>query len=124
MTKYYDGSFIRKRIIQLKEQKHVSDREISLSIGKGEAYIFNIVTGKYLPKMEGFFAICEYFGITPLEFFDDENDDPQTAKAINSELQRLLGKDYKRFPDILKNMSVNDVNAVKRIYQAIKSSKQ
>lgn len=122
MSEYYDGEFIRKRIIQLKGQKRVSDREISLSIGKGEAYICNILTGKHLPKMDMFFAICEYFGITPLEFFDNEIEYPAISKEINNELKRLLGDDYCHFPAFLKSLSVNDVNALKKIHNKAKHS--
>ena len=49
-----------KRLIQLRMQKGVSAREMSLSIGQNASYINNIETGKALPSMNGFFYICEY----------------------------------------------------------------
>ena len=40
-----------KRLIQLRMQKGVSAREMSLSIGQNASYINNIETGKALPSM-------------------------------------------------------------------------
>jgi len=45
-----------------------------------------------LPPMSEFFAICEYFGVTPAEFFDEKNTDPALVqKALNG--LKKLGED-------------------------------
>lgn len=59
-----------KRLYSLRSAKEVSAREMSLSLGQGNSYITNIENGKHLPSMKQFFSICEYFCITPAEFFD------------------------------------------------------
>ena len=61
------------RLAQLRSEKGVSARDMSLSIGQNASYINNIENGKALPSMTGFFYICEYLNITPGEFFDAEN---------------------------------------------------
>ena len=58
------------RLSQLRNQKNVSARDMSLSIGQNPGYINNIETGKALPSMASFFFICEYLNITPYDFFD------------------------------------------------------
>ena len=61
------------RLIQLRQEKNISTRDMSLSLGQSESYINRIENGKMLPSMTVFFYICDYFGITPREFFDTEN---------------------------------------------------
>lgn len=58
------------RLIELRLNKGVSAREMSLSIGLGENYINTLENGEGLPNMTTFLIICDYFGITPQEFFD------------------------------------------------------
>ena len=65
-----------KRLVQLRMNKGVSARDISLSIGQSPNYIIGIEGGKNYPSMETFFYICDYFGITPKEFFDMDSTNP------------------------------------------------
>ena len=64
------AEFVRDRITQLRIQKGVSEYKMSYDLGHSRGYINNISSGKALPSLAEFFAICEYFGITPIEFFD------------------------------------------------------
>ena len=86
-----------KRLSQLRISKGVSARDMSLSIGQSPNYINVIEGGKNYPSMESFFYICEYFGITPKEFFDVESPAPakiselaEIAKALPDEQIDLL----------------------------------
>jgi len=65
-----------KRLVQLRMNKGVSARDMSLSIGQSPNYIIGIEGGKNYPSMETFFYICDYFGITPKEFFDMDSTNP------------------------------------------------
>lgn len=62
--------------------KGVSARDMSLSLGQSPGYINNIENGVNLPSMSLFFYICDYFGITPLEFFDKDNSGPAKIREI------------------------------------------
>ena len=64
--------FVRNRITQLRLQKDVSEYQMSYDLGHSRSYINNITSGKSLPSLSEFFAICDYFQITPLEFFNHE----------------------------------------------------
>lgn len=68
--------FVRERITQLRLQKGVSEYKMSYDLGHSRGYINNISSGKSLPSMVEFFAICEYFGISPIEFFEGNIEDP------------------------------------------------
>lgn len=70
-----------KRLTQLRMNKGVSARDMSLSIGQSPNYINGIENGENYPSMATFFYICDYFGITPRDFFDIDADNPSKAKA-------------------------------------------
>lgn len=78
-----------KRIAQLRMEKGVSARDMSLSIGQSQNYINIIENKRSLPSMGGFFYICEYFGITPQEFFDESLESPQLNRELQERLKRL-----------------------------------
>ena len=90
-TEYED--FFIKRLLQLRMQKGVSAREMSLDIGCSNGYITKIETGRSFPSMENFFYICDYFQITPKQFFDDGNDYPRELENLIQSLKLL---DYKQ----------------------------
>ena len=71
-----------KRLTQLRMNKGVSARDMSLSIGQSPNYIIGIEGGKNYPSMETFFYICDYFGITPKEFFDLASSNPSKATEL------------------------------------------
>ncbi|MCR5294694.1 MAG: helix-turn-helix domain-containing protein [Lachnospiraceae bacterium] len=58
-----------ERISQLRIEKGVSARDMSLTLGLSETYINRIENGKMMPSMPVFFEICDYFAIEPNEFF-------------------------------------------------------
>ena len=91
--------FIRKRITQLRIKKGVSEYQMSYDLGHSRGYVYNISSGKALPPMKEFLSICEYFEITPQQFFDESTTTPELIqKAIDgmrqlkeSDLIMLLG---------------------------------
>ena len=99
--------FTQNRIAQLRMQKNVSARDMSLSLGQNNSYINQIENKKALPSLQGLFYICEYFGITPQQFFDDGNAYPvQLADLVEDrdspDISPLRPKWPQRFhrPDI------------------------
>lgn len=82
-----------ERIARLRKQKGVTARDMSLSLGQGVNYINTIENGKAYPKMESFFYICDYLGITPGEFFDVENEFPAHLSNLLATLKTLSLED-------------------------------
>ncbi len=78
-----------KRLSQLRIAKGVSARDMSLSLGQSESYINKIENKRTLPSMNGFFYICEFLEITPMEFFDIENDNPKLSSELLKEISLL-----------------------------------
>ena len=77
------------RLAKLREEKGVSARDMSLSMGQNPGYINNIESGKSMPSLSGIFYICEYLGITPKDFFDVETNSPTKAHELYPIAKRL-----------------------------------
>ena len=72
-----------ERLTKLRLKKAVSARDMSLTLGQSESYINRIESQKMLPSMSVFFYICDYFGITPEEFFATEKTpDLEISQAV------------------------------------------
>lgn len=89
------ANFVRERITQLRIQKGVSEYKMSYDLGHSRGYINNISSGKALPSMAEFFAICEYFQISPIDFFDKSLPDPQLLNKTRLSLAKLKPDDLK-----------------------------
>lgn len=77
------------RLTELRMQKGVSARDMSLSLGQSESYINKIENRRTLPSFTGFLYICEYFGLTPQEFFNPNAASPSKTKELVQELEKL-----------------------------------
>ena len=101
-----DKSSFGERVASLRTEKDVSARDMSLSIGQSAGYINNIENGVNYPSMTVFFYICEYLGIRPNEFFDEDSANPVKLKELiaaakgltNTQMDILiaLAKDMKK----------------------------
>lgn len=87
------ADFVRDRITQLRLQKGVSEYKMSYDLGHSRGYVNNISSGKALPSMAEFFAICEYFNISVIEFFDTENKNPALRNDIIQNISGLSTSD-------------------------------
>ena len=96
------------RLTQLRLQKGVSARDMSLSLGQSESYINKIENKRTLPSLTGFFYICEYLGITPADFFNQDAAVPQRSRELLRQIERLSPEQTEHVMHI-----VNDLNKVK-----------
>ena len=93
------------RLAELRIQKGVSARDMSLSLGQSESYINKIENKRTLPSFTGFIYICEYFGITPQEFFNDKTASPQKLKELIEELEKLTPEQAEHILQIVKDIT-------------------
>lgn len=84
-----DEDFIRQRITELRIQKNVSEYRMSLDLGHSKSYIQSISSGRALPSMPEFLYICEYFGITPADFFNTDLNDILMQKELQYEIKNM-----------------------------------
>lgn len=80
---------VRERITQLRLKKGVSEYQMSYDLGHSRGYIYNISSGKALPPLKEFFAICDYFDITPQEFFNTNTKHPGLIQQLIDKMEQL-----------------------------------
>lgn len=97
--------FFYKRLTQLRLQKGVSARDMSLSLGQSESYINKIENRHTLPSFTGFLYICEYLNVTPQEFFNDQISSPQKTKELFCELEKLPPKYIEHILQIVQDLN-------------------
>lgn len=88
-----DTQFVRDRITQLRLKKGVSEYQMSYDLGHSRSYVYNISSGKSLPPMAEFLQICNYFDITPSQFFDESEENPALLQTAIEELRKLNDDD-------------------------------
>lgn len=96
----YDENFA-SRLSQLRINKGVSARDMSLSIGQNPGYINNIETGKALPSMTNFFYICEYLNVTPMEFFNFDSSRPRELDMLCNDLNKLTDSQFRNIRELV-----------------------
>lgn len=100
----FDEQLFYKRLTELRMAKNVSARDMSFSLGQSENYINNIENKHNFPSMQVFFYICDYFGISPMEFFDMEARDPSRLKEIADKMKSLNDEQLTLIESIIDNI--------------------
>lgn len=93
-----------KRLAELRQNKGVSARDMSLSLGQSPGYINNIENGVNYPSMATFFYICDYFEITPKDFFDTDVPDPSKSKELLEATSKLSSEQLNHLIAIAKGL--------------------
>lgn len=85
--------FIRDRITALRIKKGISEYKMSLDLGHSKSYIQSISSGKALPSLSEFLSICDYLNVTPKDFFDEEQKNPDLINELNNLIKDLDSED-------------------------------
>lgn len=98
MDMTYDAETLKHnfaaRLTELRMERNVSAREMSISLGRGAGYINSIENGHGLPSVAMLFEICDYLRVSPKEFF--EFTEPEADRLFELKLAdayRNLGND-------------------------------
>ena len=102
-------NFVKERITALRLKKGVSEYQMSFDLGHSRGYIYNISSGKALPPLREFFTICDYFGLTPQQFFDESSQNPIL-------LQQAI--------DGMKTLDPEDLQLVLQLIERLKTEKE
>lgn len=86
-------NFIRLRITELRLKKGVSEYKMSTDMGHSKSYIQSISSGRALPSLSEFLYMCDYLGVTPKEFFDEEAKEPILLRQLYNLSSTLSDKD-------------------------------
>ena len=94
-----------ERLTQLRMERNVSARDMSLSLGQSASYINKIENWRTMPSMAGFFYICDYLGITPQDFFDLNTASPTKTTELVQQIQKLSPSKAEHILQLVKNLS-------------------
>lgn len=97
-------NFVRERITNLRIKKGVSEYQMSYDLGHSRGYVYNISSGKAMPPLKDFFAICDYFEVTPQQFFDDSTQNPELVQKAISGMKQLDESDMLMLLGIINRM--------------------
>lgn len=93
-----------KRLVELRLNKGVSARDMSLSLGQSAGYINALENKKGMPSLTVLFYICEYLEVTPSEFFDEGNSYPAELKELSEDLRHLNRTYLQNISSIVKGL--------------------
>ena len=102
-----DKEAFATRLAELRMNKGVSAREMSLSLGLNHGYIATIENGLSYPTMENFLYICDYLDVTPQEFFSLDMPNPQKAEKLYQEIRSLSNSELDAVMNVIKVMKGN-----------------
>lgn len=97
--------WLPKRISELRIEKGISARDMSLSLGQSESYINKIENKRTLPSMANFIYICEYLGVTPQDFFNTNTLTPQKSKEIQKEIEKLTASQADHILQVIRDIT-------------------
>ena len=83
----YEEELFAKRLEQLRLEKNVSAREMSLALGQNPSYI------------------CDYFQITPKDFFNDEKNNFYYTGELIREIQKLTGPQAQHLLAVIRDIN-------------------
>ena len=104
MEDIYNKANFGLRLSQLRIEKGVSARDMSLSLGQNDGYINTIENGKNYPSMQSFFYICEYLDITPAEFLDFETAAPKKLSTLTEKMKHLKSEQLQVIESVVNSM--------------------
>jgi len=87
--------FIARRITELRLKLDISEQKMSQDMGHGRGYVRNITSGHANPSLPEFLYMCEYLGVTPGEFFNEEIEEPILLRRAYEGLKKLDERDLK-----------------------------
>jgi len=102
-----DAEFIRERITKLRLKKGVSEHRMSLDLGHARSYIHGISSGRTLPSLSEFLAICDYFEITPENFFYENSDHGVLFTRLYTASKQLSENDLLFIVTLAERLSKN-----------------
>lgn len=97
--------YIADRITELRLKKNVSEYRMSLDLGHSNSYVRSITSGKALPSMSEFLYICDYFGITPKEFFDEDLKDTEQVKRLYNLAKNISDEDLSALVNMAERLA-------------------
>lgn len=99
--------FIQERYATIRNAHKISARKLSFELGQSSEYINQIENGNNMPSLDNLLNFCDYFHISPAEFFDDTLRYPIEYKEIIQELNHMDTMECELVLKLLKALNGN-----------------
>lgn len=102
-----DMEFIRQRITEIRLKRGISEYQLSYDLGHSKNYIQNIVSGHSQPSLKELLYLIDVLGITPRDFFDEEQEykNPLLANKIMQGLKNMDDEDLEAVLLMVKRLN-------------------
>lgn len=102
--------YIRSKITELRVKRGITEYQMSKELGHGKNYIRNIVIGHSRPSITELFYIIDYLGVTPRDFFDEQQEykNPILARSIMDGIKDLSDKDLQLVLQMIERLNENE----------------
>jgi len=113
-----DTKFIPERITKLRVEHNISEYQLSLDLGFSKGYIQAISSGNILPSLTALFKICDYFEITPEQFFSGSNSDTKLLNDLLEALREMTTEEQSALYNFLKGGKLPELKKRKKFNPA------
>lgn len=99
-----EPNFVRDRITELRLKKNITENRMSLDLGHSRSYMQSISSGRALPSMTEFLAICDYLEVSPKDFFNEESTNGYLSNKIINEIKDMNEQDLLLILNIINRL--------------------
>lgn len=85
----FNPGFVADRITGIRIAHNISEYQLSLDLGFSKGYIQAISSGNIMPSLGALYKICDYFEITPAQFFSGSADDTKLFEDLASTIREM-----------------------------------
>lgn len=106
--------FVADRITRLRMEHNISEYQLSLDLGFSKGYIQAISSGNIMPSLGALYKICDYFEITPAQFFSGKTNDTKLMEDLASTIREMSIEEQYTLYHFLKGGKIPTKNKPRR----------
>ncbi len=109
-----DTRFVAERITKLRIEQGISEYQLSLDLGFSKGYIQAVSSGNILPSLNSLYKICDYFEITPAQFFSGKSSDTRLLEDLAGTIREMSLEEQYTLYHFLKGGKIARINTHKK----------
>lgn len=109
-----DTRFVSERITKLRIEHGISEYQLSLDLGFSKGYIQAISSGNILPSLSSLYKICDYFDITPAQFFSGKSSDTKLLEDLAGTIREMSLEEQYTLYHFLKGGKIPKITSQKK----------
>lgn len=104
----FNPGFVADRITKIRIEHNISEYQLSLDLGFSKGYIQAISSGNIMPSLGALYKICEYFDITPAQFFSGNTSDSKLIEDLTRAIREMSTEEQYALYHFLKGGKLPD----------------